>query len=86
LIQPLSRNWFLLAICGVLKAIISVIYLVMQSTDRPLTVGAWSGTVGFLGEVILAAGACSTGAGIWRSARGERWPLVLKGLALIALD
>ncbi len=85
MIQTLSRNWFLLALCGVLDAIISVIYLIMQNTYGPRTAGAWSGTVVFLGEVTLAAGACSIAAGIWRSTKGERWPLILNGLALGAL-
>jgi uncharacterized membrane protein HdeD (DUF308 family) len=37
LIQTLAKNWWLLALCGVLDAIISVIYLIMQDTDGPLT-------------------------------------------------
>jgi len=85
LIQTLSKNWLLLALCGVLDAIISVLYIIMQETDGTLTFHAWNGTVAFLGRLALAAGACTIAAGIWRSANGKCWPLVLNGLALGAL-
>jgi len=85
LIQTLIKNWWLLALCGVLDAIISVIFLIMQDTDGPLTFHAWKGTVVFLGKLALAAGACTIAAGIWRSTKGKCWLLVLNGLALSAL-
>jgi uncharacterized membrane protein HdeD (DUF308 family) len=85
LIQTLIKNWLLLALCGVLDAIISVIYLIMRDTDGPLTFHAWNGTVVFLGKLALAAGACTVAAGIWRSTKGKCWLLVLNGLALSAL-
>jgi uncharacterized membrane protein HdeD (DUF308 family) len=85
LIQTLSKNWWLLALCGVLDAIISVIYLIMQDTSGPLTFHAWNGTIVFLGKLALAAGACTIAAGIWRSTKGKCWLLVLNGLALSAL-
>jgi uncharacterized membrane protein HdeD (DUF308 family) len=75
----------LVALCGVLDAIISVIYVVMQETDGPLTLHSWNGTVVFLGKLALAAGACMIAAGVWRSATGTGWLLVLNGLALGAL-
>jgi uncharacterized membrane protein HdeD (DUF308 family) len=75
----------LVALCGVLDAIISVIYVVMQETDGPLTLHSWNGTVVFLGKLALAAGACMITAGVWRSATGKGWLLVLNGLALGAL-
>ena len=67
MIQTLTRNWVLVALCGVLDAIISVIYVVMQETDGPLTLHSWNGTVVFLGKLALAAGACMIAAGVWRS-------------------
>ncbi len=82
MVQTLIKNWWLLALCGVLDAIMSVIYFIMQETDGPLTFHSWSGTVVFLGELALAAGACTIAAGIWRSAKGKCWLLVLNGLAL----
>ncbi len=85
MIQTLIKNWLLLALCGVLDAVISVIYLIMPDADGPLTFNAWSGMVVFLGKVALAAGACTIAAGIWRSAKGKCWLLVLNGLALGAL-
>ena len=85
MIQTLTNNWWLLALCGALEAIVSVLYLFMQDHDGPLTFHAWSGTFVFLGKLMLAAGACTITAGIWRSAKGKCWLLVLNGLALGAL-
>jgi len=85
LIQTLIKNWPLLALCGILDAIISVIYLIMQETDGPLAFHSWNGTVVFLGKLALAAGACTIAAGILRSTNGKCWLLVLNGLALGAL-
>ena len=85
MIQTLSRNWLLLVLCGVLNAIISVVYLIMQDTDGPLTFYSWNATIAFLGKLALAAGACTIAAGIFRSTNGKSWLLVLNGLALGAL-
>ena len=85
MIQTLIKNWPLLALCGVLDAIISVIYLIMQGTHGPLTFQSWNGAVGFVGKLELAAGACTMAAGILRSTNGKCWLLVLNGLALGAL-
>src|SRR5437762_12003831 len=60
---------------------ISVIYLIMQDTDGPLTFHAWNGAVVFVGKLALAAGACAIAAGIWKPQR-KCWLLVLNGLAL----
>jgi uncharacterized membrane protein HdeD (DUF308 family) len=85
LIQTLAKNWWLLALCGVLDAIISVIYLIMQDTDGPLTFHAWNRTIVLLGKLAVAAGVCAIAAGIWRSTKSRCWLLVLNGLALGAL-
>jgi hypothetical protein len=42
-------------------------------------------TIVFLGRVALAAGVASVVAGVWRSAEGKCWALVLNGLAFVAL-
>jgi uncharacterized membrane protein HdeD (DUF308 family) len=84
-IQTLTKNWWLLVLCGVLDATISAIYLIMQDTDGPLTFHAWNRTIVFLGKLALAAGACTIAAGIWRSRKGKSWLLALNGLALCAL-
>jgi uncharacterized membrane protein HdeD (DUF308 family) len=87
LIQTLIKNWWLLALCGVLDGIYSVTNHLMQGPDGSLTWRQYAvpGTVVFLGKLALAAGACTIAAGIWRSAQGKSWLLVLNGLALIAL-
>jgi len=87
LIQTLIKNWWLLALCGVLDAIFSATNLFMQDPDGSLTFRKYAvpATVVFLGKVALAAGVCTIAAGIWRSAKGKSWLLVLNGLALSAL-
>ena len=80
MIQTLIKNWWLLALCGVLDAIISIIYF----NHAGHGFHALKDIV-FLGKVALAAGACTIAAGIGRSAKGKCWPLVLNGLALSAL-
>lgn len=85
MIQTLSKNWTLLALCGVFDAVISVIYFALRDANGPLTFGSWHGAVGYLGKLTGAAGACAIAAGLWRSAKGKCLPLVLNGLALVAL-
>jgi uncharacterized membrane protein HdeD (DUF308 family) len=85
LIQTVTKNWLLLALCGVLYAIISVIYVILRDTNGALTFHSWNSTVGFLGKLTLAAGGCTITAAVWRSAKGKCWLLVLNGLALGAL-
>ena len=80
MIQTLTKNWWLLAVCGVLDAVMSVIYFDhAQHGFHGLT------DIVFLGRVALAAGACTIAVGLWRSANGKSWPLVLNGVALGAL-
>ena len=87
MIQTLMKNWWLLALCGVLDAIYSATNFFMQDPDGSLALRKFAvqGTVVFLGRLALAAGACTIAAGIWRSAKGKCWLLVLNGLALSAL-
>ena len=85
MIQTLIQNWWLLALCGVLDALISVVYLVMAGTDGPILSSTWRGTVVFVGKLAMAAGACTIAAAIWRSRSGKSWALALNGLALAAL-
>ena len=86
MIQTLAKNWWLLALCGILDAMISVIYLIMYDTgpDSPLTFQGWNGAVVFLSRLALAAGVCTVAAGTWRSARGKSWLLALNGVAFCA--
>jgi uncharacterized membrane protein HdeD (DUF308 family) len=85
LIQTLIKNWWLLGLCGVLDAVISAIYLLMRGTDGPVLSNTWSGTVVFVGKLVMAAGACTIAAAFWRSRNGKSWALALNGFALAAL-
>jgi uncharacterized membrane protein HdeD (DUF308 family) len=88
LIQTLIKNWWLLALCGVLDAIISVMNFFMQRPDGSPTLRTFvhsRGTVVHMGMLVLAAGACTIAAGIWSSRKGKSWLLVLNGLACSAL-
>ena len=87
MIQTLIKNWWLLALCGVLDAIYSAVNLFMQEPDGSLALRKYAlqSTVVLLGKLALAAGACAIAAGLWRSKQGKSWFLVLNGLALSAL-
>ena len=80
MLLALIKNWWLLALCGVLDAIISIIYFNHAGNGFHAT-----GTVMLLGTLTLAAGACTIAAGIWSSRKGKSWFLVLNGLACSAL-
>jgi uncharacterized membrane protein HdeD (DUF308 family) len=86
-IQALAKTWWLLALCGILEAIYSVINVFMQRPDGSLTVRTFvlRGTVVHLGMLALAAGVSAAAAGIWSSRMGKAWLLVLNGLALTVL-
>jgi uncharacterized membrane protein HdeD (DUF308 family) len=78
--QTPIRNWWLLALCGVLDAILSVVYFSHAQHGFSL-----NGTVVFVGRLTLAAGACTIAAGIWSFREGKSRPLVLNGLACSVL-
>jgi len=85
-IQTLTKNWWLLVFCGILDATISVIYLSMYDAGAggPVTFHGWNGAVVLLNRLALAAGVSTIAAGIWRSAKGKSWLVVLNGLAFSA--
>lgn len=74
--QRFGKSWWLLALCGVLDAIIAAIYLFQQDTFT-----GWHGTIALLGRLTLAAGVCTMVAGIWSSRNRKAWLLVLNGIA-----
>jgi uncharacterized membrane protein HdeD (DUF308 family) len=82
LIQTLTKNWWLLGLCGVLDAIISVVYLFIYYTTPEIPGG--NGVEVFLNRLTVAAGVCTIAASLWRSAKGKSWLLLLNGLALSA--
>jgi uncharacterized membrane protein HdeD (DUF308 family) len=80
MIQTIMRKWWLLAVCGVLDAVISAVFL--NQGFSPLSrFRAFE----LLGWVTLAAGICTIAAGIFGSREGKSWLLALNGLACCAL-
>ncbi len=84
MIQTLIKNWWLLALCGVLDAMYAAINLFMLDPDGYLAFRKWAGpaTVRNMGEIALAAGVCTIAAAVWRSGKSKSWLLALNGLAL----
>jgi uncharacterized membrane protein HdeD (DUF308 family) len=80
LIQTLTKNRWLLALCGILFAIMSVIYLIIYETTPDVLGG--NAIEMSVNKLALAAGACTMAASIWRSADGKSWLLLLNGLTL----
>ncbi len=85
MLQTLKKNWWLLALCSGLYALISIQFFSVMGYSGPLTVRFRGDAIAWLGRFILAAAACSAGAGLWRAGHGKGWLLVLNGLALAAL-
>ncbi len=85
--QTLRKNWWLLALCGLLTAALCAASSLMQARDGSLIWrhAAVRGTTDMLGRLALAAGVCTAAAGAWRLGRGLCWPLVVNGLSLSAL-
>jgi hypothetical protein len=81
----LRKNWWLLAFGGIVQAAISILYLLMQNSSRPITFHAWHRTITWLGYLEFAAGICVSTAGLLRAKSGKSWLLVLNGLALAGL-
>src|SRR5215472_12501275 len=81
MIQRFIKNWWLLALCGVLEAILSAISFSMQDPEGYLALGIRSpeALVKIMCMLALAAGASTLAAGIGSSARGMSWLLVLNG-------
>ncbi|HEY9140265.1 MAG TPA: hypothetical protein VIN93_05200 [Bryobacteraceae bacterium] len=86
--QRLIKNWWLLALGGVLYAMYSAMNFFMQRSDGSLTLRTTvdvNGTLVHMGELALAAGVCTIAAGTWSFAKGKSWLLVLNGIACSAL-
>src|SRR5580693_352828 len=86
MIQTLAKNWWLMALCGVLYVPISVIYFILYYAGPGSTPYIWNEIIPVSGRFVLAAGVCSIAAGIWRPTKGmgalSAALLVLNGLAL----
>ncbi len=83
--QRLIRSWWLLALCGVLDALISALYLVRANAEGQSTYHVLRRTILYLGSLTLAAGVCTLAAGVWSGRRQNSWLLILNGLACSAL-
>jgi uncharacterized membrane protein HdeD (DUF308 family) len=84
MIHTLIKNSWLLALVAVLNATFSVTYLIMLD---PISFRKYAvqSTLVFLGRVAIVAGVGAVLAGVWRATTGKCWPLVLNGLAFVAL-
>jgi uncharacterized membrane protein HdeD (DUF308 family) len=86
MIQTLIKNWWLLALCGVLHAASAVmnLFMFMQGPNwsPALSTFAIRSAGMLMCRLAIAAGACSIVAGIWSSRKDRSWLLVLNGLAL----
>jgi uncharacterized membrane protein HdeD (DUF308 family) len=88
MIRTPIKNWWLLALCGVLDAIYSFMNFFIQRADGSLALRTFvnsESTVRHMGVIALAAGACTIAAAIWTSRNGKSWLLALNGLACSAL-
>ena len=86
MLQALIKNWWLLALCGVLDATLAALNLFMFAWDGS---PAWStfairGAALLMSRIALGAGLCTIAAGIWSFGNGRSWLLVLNGLAFSA--
>jgi uncharacterized membrane protein HdeD (DUF308 family) len=86
MIKTLIKNWWLLALRGILAALFSVMAFLMESSAETFTLRefATKGMVAFLGILALTAGACTIAAGVWRFTEGKWWVLVLDGIGISA--
>jgi uncharacterized membrane protein HdeD (DUF308 family) len=88
MIRTLIKSWWLLALCGVLYATLSVVILFVLSPDGSPILRAHvygRNAAEQFGLLALAAGLCTIAAGIWNLRRSNSWLLVLNGLACSAL-
>lgn len=81
MIQTLTKNWWLMALCGVFYVPISVIYFILYYAGPGSTPYIWNEIIPVSGRFVLAAGVCSIAAA---KSMSSFWALllVLNGLAL----
>lgn len=77
------KNWWLLALCGVLDAAYCLMNFVMKSADGQLMLrtSIHMHTVVQMGILLLAAGVCTIAAALWQSRNTRAWILLLNGVA-----
>jgi len=82
------KSWWLLALCGVLNAIFSIMMFLVLSPDGSITLRRFiygRSAAEQVGMLALAIGACTVAAGIWKLRKSNSWLLVLNGLVCSAL-
>lgn len=84
MLETLLKNWWLLALRGILAALFSLVIFGMQHSLESFTLRAFAtrGLIVFLGLLAFAAGVCTIAAGMWNARHGKWWVLVLDGLAI----
>ncbi len=85
MIQTLMKNWWLLALGGLLDAVYSLMQFLMRNpggSSFTLRSFAPRPTVVDMSLFALAAGLCIAAAGLWTSSKHRSWLLVVNGLAL----
>jgi hypothetical protein len=75
----------MLALCGLVDALIASIYFIMQGTGGPVTFHSWNGTIVLAGKLALAGGVLAIAAGIWGNPARKGWLLIQHGCGLGAL-
>ncbi len=86
--QWLIKNWWLLALCGVLYALFAVLIVLMGSPDGPPDLRMLlqsRAAISRLGALAVAAGICTIAASVWSSRKDNSWLLVLNGFACSSL-
>jgi hypothetical protein len=84
LFQALKKIWWLLALCGVIEAMVAVMHLLMLNLDGSLSLRRFAvpNTVWDMSVLALVSGACAMIAGVWSAGKAGSWLLALHGLAL----
>src|SRR5215471_9350578 len=86
MIKTLIKNWWLLALRGVLAAMFSVAAFLMVSSAETFTLRefATKGMTVFLGLLALSAGVCTIAAGFWTVREGKSLLVAVDGLLVSA--
>ena len=84
MLQTLAKNWWLLALAGLLDAALALFHLLMQGPNGATVLGRYmfAQPISLLGETALACGVCTVAAATWHSRNGRPWLLALNGAAL----
>jgi uncharacterized membrane protein HdeD (DUF308 family) len=88
MVQTSIKSWWLLALCGVLNAMLSIMVFLVLSPDGSITLRRFiygRSAAEQFGMLALAIGACTVAAGIWNLRKSNSWLLVLNGIVCSVL-